>query len=128
MTARVVSAAPAAAPDEAATNPASGVADASTKPTDAASLLNPANESKLHVLLVEDDHATLVFVSHDPTLGASSTWLLFARRTERADPRLPTCRVGRLERIPVATRIARPETSDQVGDGALLVEGVHVGG
>lgn len=62
MTARVVSAAPAAAPDEAATNPASGVADASTKPTDAASLLNPANESKLHVLLVEDDHATLVFV------------------------------------------------------------------
>ena len=32
------------------------------KPTDAASLLNPANETKLHVLLVEDDHATLVFV------------------------------------------------------------------
>lgn len=62
MTARVVSAAHAAAPDEAATNPAMGVADASTKPTDAASLLNPANETKLHVLLVEDDHATLVFV------------------------------------------------------------------
>lgn len=58
MTARTVAASAPAAP-------AAGPADADAKannPSTVASLTDPANEQKLHVLLVEDDHATLVFV------------------------------------------------------------------
>ena len=58
MTARAVAA---PAPVE----PAAGPADADAKTNNAstvAALTDPSSEHKLHVLLVEDDHATLVFV------------------------------------------------------------------
>ena len=58
MTARAV-----AAPAPVA--PAAGPADANAKTNNASTvsaLTNPMSEHKLHVLLVEDDHATLVFV------------------------------------------------------------------
>ena len=58
MTARAVAA---PAPVE----PAAGPADADAKTNNAstvAALTDPSSEQKLHVLLVEDDHATLVFV------------------------------------------------------------------
>ena len=36
--------------------------DAAKNASTVAALTNPGSETKLHVLLVEDDHATLVFV------------------------------------------------------------------
>ena len=84
MTARAVAA---PAPVE----PAAGPADADAKTNNAstvAALTDPSSEHKLHVLLVEDDHATLVFVKALlKSCGHQGTCLSRARSRRARRPR-----------------------------------------
>ena len=84
MTARAVAA---PAPVE----PAAGPADADAKTNNAstvAALTDPSSEQKLHVLLVEDDHATLVFVKALlKSCGHQGTCLSRARSRRARRPR-----------------------------------------